>query len=619
MSSVTSTSSSSLGSFLNSTALTGVGSSSTTSGNSSLAVSGLASGFDWQTVVAQLANAERSAETPWQIQQSVLNTQHTVYGSINDALTTLQADVKALQDPTLYQSALAQTSDATIATASAVSGADLGSFAFNISKLATAARINGAANVGKILAPDGPSNAVIGTAGFATPVTAGTFTINGVPINVSTTDTLQQVFDNIASATSAAGKPVTAAYDSGSDTISLSSSNDIVLGSATDTSNFLQSAQLFNTNETAATDPVLNTTTHTITSSLALGHVRLTTSLATANLRTAIQDDGGGDGEFTVNGVLIKYNASTDNIQNVLDRITNSTAGVAASYDSRNNTFVLTDKATGDIGISVQDVAGNGNFAAATGLAGGTLQHGQNLVYSINNGPSLASQSNVITSASSGINGVAVTVLNTGSVNLTVSADTGKISSAIQQFVTDYNTVQTDISAQQIVSTGSNGKVTPGTLTGDLTASNIASQLRSAVFTSLPGLSGAIKMLSSLGIQTNGQDNTLKVADTSALSSALANNLTDVKTFFSDATNGWATQVNNFLDNTIGDNGTIPNHQASLTLQTNNLATQIANLEKKITADSAHWTSEFQAMEQAQSKINQQLSYLTQQINSTKG
>src|SRR6185312_3237378 len=111
MASVTSTSSSSLGSFLSSNALASTGSTTASSGNSSLAVSGLASGFDWQTVVAQLANAERSAETPWQIQQSVLNTQHTVYGSINDALTTLQADVKALQDPTLYQSALAQTSD----------------------------------------------------------------------------------------------------------------------------------------------------------------------------------------------------------------------------------------------------------------------------------------------------------------------------------------------------------------------------------------------------------------------------------------------------------------------------------------------------------------------------
>jgi flagellar capping protein FliD len=41
----------------------------------------------------------------------------------------------------------------------------------------------------------------------------------------------------------------------------------------------------------------------------------------------------------------------------------------------------------------------------------------------------------------------------------------------------------------------------------------------------------------------------------------------------------------------------------------------VTNLEKTITSDSARWTSEFQAMEQAQSQINQQMSYLTQQIN----
>src|ERR1700742_4776037 len=114
MSTVSSTSSSSLGSFLNSTALTGVGSSSTTSGNSSLAISGLASGFDWQSVVTQLAAAERSAETPWQNQQTALNAQASVYITINDALTTLQADVKALQDPTFYQSSIAQSSDSSI-------------------------------------------------------------------------------------------------------------------------------------------------------------------------------------------------------------------------------------------------------------------------------------------------------------------------------------------------------------------------------------------------------------------------------------------------------------------------------------------------------------------------
>jgi flagellar hook-associated protein 2 len=605
MASVTSTSSSSLGSFLSSTALTSVGSSATSTGNSSLAISGLASGFNWQSVVTQLAAAERSAETPWQTQQSALNAQHASYSTLNDALTTLQADIKVLQDPSFYQSALAQTSDATFATAHADPGATLGSFVFNISQMATAARINGATNVGKVLAPTGAANAVIGTAGFATPVTAGTFTINGTQVNIATTDTLQDVFDHIATAT---GNAVTASYDSSTDKITLSSSSEIVLGSATDTSNFLQAAQLFNNNQTG-------TTTHTITSSLALGHIQVSVGMASANLQTAIQDDGTGQGAFTVNGVTINYNAGTDSIQNVLDRISNSAAGVNAAYDSLNNRFLLTDKTTGDVGISIQDVAGKGNFAAATGLATGTLQRGQNLLYTVNDGPQLVSQSNTIGPVSSGITGLSVTALKNGSVTVTVGSDTTKINSAIQKFVTDYNTAQTSISAQQIVTTGSDGKTSAGTLTGDLTASNIASQLRSSVFSAVSGLSGAITMLSNLGIQTNGQDNTLKVTDPTALANALANNLSSVKSFFSDPTNGWATKANAFITNTIGDNGTIPNHLASLTSQTNNLSTQMANLEKKIASDSAHWTSEFQAMEQAQSQINQQLTYLNQQVS----
>lgn len=620
MSSVTSTSSSSLGSFLNSTALTSVGSSASSTGNSSLAVSGLASGFDWQSVVTQLGNAERSAETPWKTQQTAIAAQNSVYSTLNDALTALQADVKALQDPTFYQSAAAQTSDSAVASASAAAGAALGNFTFTFSQLATAAKINGTPNAGNKLAPAGAANTTIADAGFSTAVSGGVFTVNGQQISISTTDKLQDVLTRINDLTAAAGNAVTATYDSGSDTIVLSSSNEIVLGSATDTSNFLQSAQLFNNNETSITNPD-SSKTYSLGSSQALGHVRLTASMANANLQTAIQDGGSGDGQFTVNGVLIKYNASTDNIQNVLDRITSSTAGVTASYDSLNNRFTLTDKATGDVGISMQDVAGHGNFLAATGLSGGTLQHGKNLLYTLNGGATqLVSQTNTIGSASSGIPGLTVTALKeNAAATVTVSGDTDKISTAIQKFVTDYNAVQTSIGAQQIVTTGANGKASPGVLTGDLTASNIASQLRASVFSSMPGLSGAITMLGSLGIQTNGQDNTLKVSDLTALTNALTNNLGDVKSFFSDATNGWATHVNDFINRTIGDNGTIPNHQASLTLQTNNISTQIANLEKKISSDTAHWTSEFQAMEQAQSKVNQQLAYLNQQISSTKG
>ena len=287
MSTVSSTSSSSLGSFLNSNALTTVGGSSTSNGNSSLAVSGLASGFDWQSVVTQLADAERAAETPWKNQQTAIAAQASAYTTINSDLTTLQTDIQTLQDPSFFQSALAQSSDSTIASATAASGAAIGSFTFNISQLATAAQINGANNVGQILAPNGPASTVIGTAGFATPVTAGTFTINGAQVNISTTDTLQQVFDKIATAT---GNSVTASYDSTADKITLSSSSPIVIGSATDSSNFLQAAQLYNGNE------VTNGGTSTITSSLSLGHIQLSVGLSSANLQTQIQDGGSGNG-----------------------------------------------------------------------------------------------------------------------------------------------------------------------------------------------------------------------------------------------------------------------------------------------------------------------------------
>src|SRR4051812_47805950 len=138
MASVTSTSSSSLGSFLNSNALTNTGATTSSSGNSSLAISGLASGFDWQSVVTQLAAAERSGETPWKNQQAAISAQLASYSTINDAMTALQADIKALQDPTLYKSAAALSSDATFATATADPGATLGSFIFKITQMATA-------------------------------------------------------------------------------------------------------------------------------------------------------------------------------------------------------------------------------------------------------------------------------------------------------------------------------------------------------------------------------------------------------------------------------------------------------------------------------------------------
>ena len=607
MSSVSSTSSanSQLSQLLSDSSLQSQGNTvnSTNNGSTGLSVAGLASGTNWTTTVEELANAERAPETQWEAQQTKLQSQNNAYTTISGDLATLQTDVETLQDPSLYQGTTATSSDTSIASATSEAGATLGSFTFDITQLATASQLNGATGISQSLVPSGgdPGTVTIGSANFATPVTAGTFTINGQQVTVAATDTLQDVFDNIATATNNA---VTASYNSTSDEITLSSSSPIVLGSETDTSNFLQSAGLYNS----------STSSDTITSNTALGTVQLNSDMTSAGLGTAVSDGGAGNGAFTINGVTINYNSSTDSLNDVLSRINNSSAGVTASYNNLTNNFVLTNSTTGAIGITAQDVTGN--FLAATGLSGGTLSEGSNLLYTVNgNSTQLVSQSNTITSASSGINGLTVTPVQKGSTTVSVSSNTAAITTAINQFITDYNTVESYISTQQAVTTSSSGTTTPGTLTGDLTANGIANDLRDNTNQPVPGLSGAIQMLSDLGIQTNGQNNTISLSSPSTRCAALTSNLSGVQSFFSGAS-GWGTQLNNWLNATTGSGGTVPNQQATLTQQNTNITTQISNLETKISSDSAKWTSEFEAMEVAESQTTQEMTYLSEQITS---
>jgi len=589
--------------------LLGIGSLSTNSSSPNLAITGLASGMDWGTIVTELAQAERAPETQWEAQQTAIAAQQTAYSTISTDLSTVQLDAENLMDPSFFDSVTAASSDTAVASATVSSGAPTGNYEFDIKQLATAAQMNGTSFVSQVLDPGGdPSTVTIGSAGFSTPVTAGTFTVDGAQVNIATTDSLQQVFDAISSATN---NNVTASYDATTDKISLTSSggSPITLGSATDTSNFLQVAQLYNNNGGNTEN------TGTITSISALGHVNTTATMNDADLTTAITDGGSGNGEFKINGVTFNFDATTDSIQDILDNINESSAGVSASYDSVNNRFVLTNTSTGDVGISMQDVTGN--FLAATGLSSGTLSHGQNMLYTLNNGTqSIISQSNTIDGTSSGINGLSVTALTTGTTTVNVSPDTTTISNAISQFVTDYNTLQSYMGSQQAISTSSSGAVTPGTLTGDATTNNLVSGLRSVMsqVANIAGTSGTITQLADLGFSTDGSDNSISLATSSSLTTALTNNLNDVKALFSDPTSGLATQMNSFITNEIDTNGTIPTRTADLTTQTQDITTQISNLEAKISTDTDNWNSEFEAMETAESQTNQELTYLQQGV-----
>ena len=698
--------------FMATSTVTSIGSSASnvSSTAASLAITGLASGLNWSTIVSELAQAERAPETQWQAQQTTIGTENADYATITSDLTTLQTDAQTLLDPSFFNSVVASSSSSAVATASVASGTPTGNYTFNITQLATAAQMTGASGVSQVLVPGGdPTTVTVGTAGFATPVTPGTFTVNGVQIEIATTDSLQTVFNNIASATLAAGNQVTASYDATSDKITLTSGNGnpIVLGSSADSSNFLQDSQLYNNTDitsastlgnlsttaavgsagfanpvtpgtftvngaqvtiastdslqtvfaniasatsnqvTASYDATANKITltsnngspvvvgaptdssnflqsaqlynnnGTIASAAALGHVNIAATMNAADLKTPITDGGSGKGAFTINGVTFNYDASTDTLQDIMANINESGAGVTASYDAINNRFVLANSTTGDVGISMKDVTGN--LLAATGLSGGTLSHGKNLQYTVNGGTQpIVSQSNTIDPTSSGITGLTVSALTTGQTTVNVGSDVSTISTAIQKFVTDYSAAQSYITSQQSVTTAADGTVTPGTLTGDTTANDIVTSLRTlaSAVENITGTSGTLTSLSDLGFQSNGNNNTIALSDSNQLTDALTSNLKDVAALFSDPTKGLAVQMNTYINNTIGSNGSVPTRTADLTQQSTDITTQISNLETKISNDSDQWNSEFTAMETAESQTNSELTYISQGVSS---
>jgi len=555
-----------------------------------LSISGLASGFDWKTVVDQLTEVERAPQSRLRQEQTTLQERNNVFGSIKTQLGVLQNRIKALKDGSLFESRSVNVSNSSLGSAEVTGGTPLGSTAFTISQIATAARLNGASNIGlKLNATDDVSGLSLSAAAFRTPVTAGTFTVNGKQVSVETTDTLQGVFDKISAAT---GGMVMASYSNSSDRIELSGGSEIVLGSATDTSNFLEVARLGNNG------------TGTVQSSSMLGGIRTSQNLNTGNFVTPL----GATGEFKVNGVSITFDAATDSLTNVLDRINNSTAGVSATYDSVNDQVILTNRSTGNIGVSVADVTGS--FAAATGLGSGTLQHGKSLLYSVNGGGTITSLSNTITEATSGIAGLSVTALAEGTFSVGVSVDSAKIKTSLSDFVTEYNKTQALINTNTVSTTDAKGKVTAGPLSADSEANSMNSELRRLMNGEIAGLTGSILRFENLGFASNGNDDSIISNDPAKLDAAVASKLSSLKDFFANSTSGFATTFDKFLEKTIGEGGTLSTRQINLTAQSKNIDFSIAAMERMVLANKERLTRSFVAMETAQSNINQQLAYL---------
>jgi len=516
----------------------------------------------------------------------------TALASLNTRLADLKTASAALKGSGLFNGrAVASTTTNSNWLTSASAGTAAGNYSFDILQLATTTRRIGASDLGQgISATDDVSAVTLATLPTSTTVTAGKFTVNGVSVNIELTDSLQDVFAKISTAT---GGAVTASYSAATDKINLTGASEIVLGAANDTSNFLSVARLANNG------------TDTVASGTALGSTSTNVPLANARLRTAVTAvDGTGAGTFAINGVSIDYNLNTDSLSNILSKINGSSAGVSASYDSASDRVILANKTTGDTGLSIQE--GAGGLMGALGLAtGSTLDRGKNARFTINGGPELTSTSNTLDGAAHGIAGLAVTARTESEQTISVTANTASMRTAIDSFIAKFNAVQSYIDEQTKV-TSSNGRVTAALMSSNREIQEWSRTLRTTAFGSVSGLNGTVKRLDDLGIDFASGAATLNLKDSSKLEAALLNNADDVEKFFNQASTGFGAKFETFVNNTIGitgTGGTLGSQTTTLTKSSASIADQIAAIERRLVQKRAQLEAGFIAMETAQSNL----------------
>lgn len=569
-----------------------------------LQLSGIASGFDWKSVVDQLITLQRVPQNKLQVEKSTNTNKLNAFSTFRSKLTALQDSAQALTGESLFGKRALTLSDEDLKWSATVGNSTAaGEYTFNVTRLATRSTRSGSADVAARLSDTSDvSGLLVGEMRLATSVTAGEFSVNGQKVTVEATDTLEDVFDKISSATSGS---VTGSYDPATDKVTLDSSGAISLGASGDSSNFLYALKLYNNGA------------NSVTSASALGGTSLRDTITSAGLRAAITGvDAEGNGTFSINGVEIAYNVNSDSIQSVMTRVNSSAAGVTMGYDSVSDRFTLTNKNTGKLAVSVTEA--EGGLLNALGLSAGTSTQtlGDNAEFSVDGGGTIVSASNALDGTMHGITGLTVNATSLGSQTVTVESDTASLDTGIKAFVKAFNDVQSWVDEQTKVSVGADGKVTSALMANNREVTAIARELRSRVFGSVQGLSGTIRRLEAIGIDFDGSSSQLSIKDSAKLSDALENNLEQVQGLFTTASTGLSARIDDYVTALTNTGGLLDTQETSLEKQNTSLDRQIADLERRLEDERTRLEGSFIRMEEAQSKINSQLASLNSILKS---
>ena len=275
------------------------------------------------------------------------------------------------------------------------------------------------------------------------------------------------------------------------------------------------------------------------------------------------------------NSSTITTGGTVNTLSDLESAINDAGLGVKASIveDSSGSRLAITSDTSGAGGnFTINSTGTDFDFASAVTGSDASLTV---------NGIKITSASNTVTGAAAGLTLNLLSASPGTSVSLSVTPNTTNATTAITQFVTDYNTLIGDLNTQ-FTDSGSG----EGGLADDPTVHNLQSDLLQVLnYTATPA-SGTSKTtvsnLSSLGITVNN-DGTLTVNSTT-LNNALQNNFSDVQNFFQgSALNGFANSLDQQLTSFISPaDGAFTIDLQSIATQTSGIETDIVNFQTNV-------------------------------------
>jgi flagellar hook-associated protein 2 len=475
---------------------------------------GIVSGIDWNSVIDKLTQLQLAPENQLNAQIATLNNANTELIKINNMLSSVQNALAELSNPDLFSTYQASSSDPSALTASGISGvtATPGLYTVESVKAATNTSILSNANAGYSITDGGSeTKPLIDSYAKVTPQNGtngpGEITVDGVQISYNVdSQSLDQILDNITKQVDTKADAQFLATLVNGVVQFTSSDQPISIGSASDQGNLLSVLQLSNAQ-------LLNSAgSGSITGTSGVGGINPDASFNTASqagFQTAVTA-----GFFTINGV--KINVTTDeNLQDVLNAIDSSTAGVNASYNSVTGQIELVNQDAGPQSIILGASGDTSNFLAAAGLttaSGATTTVGQQSSIEIENPDGTAStvynNSNTVTNAIPGLS-LSISGTSTTPFTIDVSQNTSLLVSAMQSFVSSYNAAVNEINSAtappvvQAVQPGTNAVATSipgGVLYGNSDAQSIVQELENIVGGFL-GSGDSYNSLSQIGLQ----------------------------------------------------------------------------------------------------------------------